>query len=538
MFYYLVSGVQGEEKTHLKLGDVGSYRYLQGRVRRTGTDDRQRFEQLKQAFKIVGLSNRLVAQICQLLAAILHIGNLQFTVDTLNHEGALVVNHDVLLTVAEFLGVSTEALAELFSFKTVLMRKEVCTTFLDPEQAEGVRDELVRTLYSLFFSWLNENINQKLCKNAFGSFIAILDLPGSQNDAGSNGGTNSVDQFCFNFASEKVHNWVLNRIHETPLEEAAKDKLPIASMPYFDNSECLRLLSDPKGGLIQIMDDQARRKRTEQGMLELMGKRFTGHSSFSLGNRDRYGGSSFTVNHYSGPVTYSAENFLERNANETSADILRLLKGTTSVGPVTENEGSNNPFIKSLFSSKSIATQAHPRNDETIVAVQQPVKPMRAPSTRRKKGGKLSAVTEEGVEDDDGEEAVGGGNNEAVAGHELHCVAGQHWAAISTLLQTFEQAQPWFIFALRPNDSQLPSQVETRSIKAQIRSLGLAETAQRLQTGCYEVRMLHSEACERYGEEFEVRGIPAGPPDLDRLRDLKRVLNLGDEAMAIGTNRV
>ena len=532
MFYYLVAGVNGDEKTHLKLGNVNDYRYLQSKIRRPGLDDRQQFEKLKQAFKVVGMSTRLVAQVCQLLATIVHIGNLQFVAGGEDHEGAAVYNYDVLETVAEFLGVSMEALGELFSFKTVLIRKEVCTTLLDSEQAEHVRDELARTLYSLLFSCLNEHINQKLCKDSFGSFIALLDLPGSQNNAGHTTAANSVDQFCFNFANEKLHNWILRRVHQTPFEEAQKENLNIPKVPFFDNTECLRMLADPRGGIIRIVDDHAHRKRSEQSMLETMGKRFTGHSSFSLG-----GHSGFTINHYSGPVTYSAENFLERNANETSADILRLLRGaSTGTQAMTENQGSNNPFIKSLFSNKSIATQSHPRNDETIVAAQQPVRPMRAPSTRRKKGRKLASVTEEG-DDEEEDDQVGGGNDGTVAGKELQCVTGQHAAALDLLLSTFDQAQPWFIFCLRPNDSQIPSQVETRSVKSQIRALGLTELALRMQTA-YEVKMTHKEACERYAEELSARGISEGPAYIDRLQDLKRVLKLSDAQMNMGSNRV
>ena len=519
----------------MKLGEVHDYRYLQCRVRRTGMGDKERFDQLKQAFRAVGLSTRLVAQVCQLLATILHIGNLQFSSDRGLEEGAVVTNFDVMAIVAEFLGVATESLAELFSFKTILVRKEVCTTFLDTEQAEQVRDELARTLYSLLFSWLNEHINQKLCKDSFSSFIALLDLPGVQSNAGPAGGTNSVDQFCFNFANEKVHHWILKRIHDEATEEASRDQITISRVPYFDNVECLKMLGNNRGGLIHIMDDQSRKKKTEASMLEAMSKRHNGHSSFSLGDATRHSGASFTVNHYSGPVTYSADNFLERNANETSADILRLLRGVTSGAPaVNEHEGSNNPFIRSLFSSKAIATQAHPRNDETIVAVQQPVRPMRTPSTRRKRAPRLAALTEE---EEGGDDEVGGGNDAGSAGKELQCVAGQHWDALTALLATFEHAQPWYIFCLRPNESQLPSQVEIRSVKAQIRSLGLTEMALRLQTS-FEVRMSHREACDRYAEDFNIRGIAVGPPDAQRLQDLKRVLQLSDAQMAIGTTRV
>jgi chitin synthase len=40
-----------------------------------------------------------------------------------------------------------------------------------------------------------------------------------------------------------------------------------------------------------------------------------------------------------------------------------------------EVTGSINPFVKGLFFTKAIATQAHPRNENTIVAAQQAVKP-------------------------------------------------------------------------------------------------------------------------------------------------------------------
>ena len=503
-------------------------------------DDAAQFEKLKQAFKVVGLSTRLVAQACQLLAAILHMGNFEFAAGGADQEGATVTSVETLNTVAEFLGVRPGALAEIFSFKTILVRKEVCTTFLDPEQAEQVRDEFARTLYSLLFSWLNEHINQKLCKDSFGSFIALLDLPGPQNNAGPTSGVNSVDEFCFNLANEKVHHWTLHRIHDTPVNDAAKENLSIPRLPFFDNDECLKMLTDSRAGLVRIIDDQAMKKKTEASMLEAMSKRYNGHASFSIGNANRQGAATFTINHYSGSVSYTAESFLERNANETSADILRLLRGS-SMGAHSDpsDQGSDNPFIRSLFNNKSIATQFHPRNDETIVAVQQPARPMRTPSTRRKRGPRLTDVVEEdeNAKDEAADDQVGGGNEATSAGKELQGMVGQHDSAISTLLSTFDQAQPWYVFCLRPNDSQLANQVEIRSMKAQIRSLGLVEIAQRVQT-CYEVRMTHREACERYAEEFAVRGIPEGPAFVDRLQDLKRTLQLSDAQMGLGASRV
>lgn len=49
---------------------------------------------------------------------------------------------------------------------------------------------------------------------------------------------------------------------------------------------------------------------------------------------------------------------------------------------VIKDTGSTiNPFVKGLFSGKAITTQAHPKSKDTIIVVQQSVKPMQALST-------------------------------------------------------------------------------------------------------------------------------------------------------------
>jgi chitin synthase len=63
------------------------------------------------ALKNVGFSKRHIAQTCQLIAAILHLGNLKFTVDRERDiDAAVVRNQYVLALVAEFLGITPSAL--------------------------------------------------------------------------------------------------------------------------------------------------------------------------------------------------------------------------------------------------------------------------------------------------------------------------------------------------------------------------------------------------------------------------------------------
>ena len=86
------------------------------------------------------------------------------------------------------------------------------------------------------------------------------------------------------------------------------------SNTYFDIAECIHLLQNILGGLIQIMDDQTQRqpKKTNRAMVEAFVKRWGNHSPFKTGAADGSGFPSFTVSRCNGAVTYSAEGFLDR----------------------------------------------------------------------------------------------------------------------------------------------------------------------------------------------------------------------------------
>jgi chitin synthase len=566
VFYYLIAGASPEERHHLLLDDHAQYRYLGNRSlfgRRDGSDsteeDELRFHQLQAAFKSVGLSKRNVAQICQLVAAILHLGNIEFVSDKgRNEDAAVVKNVEVLQTVADFLGVRPEALENVFSYRSKMLKKELVTAFLDTEGAATNRDELANTLYSLLFTWITEHLNQKLCKDDFASFIGLLDFPGFQNLAGATSRNNSLDQFCVNYANEKMQNWIQQRVFNGMTADFAQEGLTGLSPPvaFFDNSECLRLIDNQPGGLIHITDDQARRvpKKTEHTMIEAYAKRWGNHGSFKLSGMDRTGFPTFTVSHFTGPVTYSTEAFLEKDADVINPDFVSLLRGNSveekqrnrrtmgvPVPTSTESTGSSNPFVQGLFTSKAVATEVHPHDEDTIVAAQQSVKPMRAPSMRRKgRLARLAAVGEEGEDAEEAEEGaeVGGGNNEApVRG--IRCILGEFKSSMDVLYQALDDTQPWYVFCLNPNDAHLPNQVETRGLRGQIRAFGMAELVKKLKH-VYEVQMTHEEGCERYANELNGYGILHGgsTPAVESMKKLFAAKGMTEDDFAVGKTKV
>jgi hypothetical protein len=129
------------------------------------------------------------------------------------------------------------------------------------------------------------------------------------------------------------------------------------------------------GGFVLIMDGQAqcRPKNTDTTTVDAFVKLWGNRLPFKIGAPVRSGVPTFTISHYNSPVTHAADGFLERNLEVINPDFVSLLPGTDAGG---EDSRLISPFVKSLFSTKALATQMDPRDEETIVSTQQPAKSM------------------------------------------------------------------------------------------------------------------------------------------------------------------
>ncbi|XP_018111097.1 unconventional myosin-IXa isoform X3 [Xenopus laevis] len=359
VFYYLLTGASEEEKAEFHLEHPESYHYLNQRTRKPqrqtwgesygedetdslggeGEDLRHDFERLQLAMEMVGFLPATRRQIVSLLSAILHLGNIQYKRKTYRDESIDISNPETLNIVSELLKVREEMLLDaLITRKTVTVGEKLILPYRLPE-AITVRDSLAKSLYSALFDWIvfriNHallNINSKAIEEGSQTLsIGVLDIFGFEDY-----GTNSFEQFCINYANERLQHYFNQHLFQLEQELYHSEGISWSNINYSDNGGCISLISKKPTGLLQLLDEESNfPQATHQTLLE----KFKRHNE-----RNPYiefpavMEPAFIIQHYAGKVKYGVKDFREKNTDHMRPDIVVLLRS------------SRNAFIRGMIS--------------------------------------------------------------------------------------------------------------------------------------------------------------------------------------------
>lgn len=169
-----------------------------------GVDDAKEFEITKKSLEMVGISKDTQQQIFRLLAALLHLGNIEIGG---RNDAMLSDNDESLQLSTSLLGINTNEFRKWIVRKQIITRSEKIMTNLSPTQAQVVRDSVAKYVYSNLFDWLVSVVNDSLaCRDQpdrVKTFIGVLDIYGFEHFK-----KNSFEQFCINYANEKLQQQV------------------------------------------------------------------------------------------------------------------------------------------------------------------------------------------------------------------------------------------------------------------------------------------------------------------------------------------
>ncbi|XP_008289788.1 unconventional myosin-IXa-like isoform X3 [Stegastes partitus] len=345
VFYYLLAGASEEERKAFHLLQPEEYHYLNQQDCFTveGEDLKHDFERLQLAMEMVGFLPTTRKQIFSLLSAILHLGNIRYKKKTYRDDSIDICNPEVLPIVSELLEVKEEMLLEaLTTRKTVTVGERLIVPYKLAE-AGTVRDSMAKSLYSALFDWIVFRTNHALLNNKDLEdnskilSIGVLDIFGFEDYE-----NNSFEQFCINFANERLQHYFNQHIFKLEQEEYRAEGITWHNIDYIDNSGCLNLISKKPTALFHLLDEECNfPQASNQTLLDKFKRQHEGNSYIEF---PAVMEPAFIIRHYAGKVKYGVKDFREKNTDHMRPDIVALLKS------------SKNAFICGLMGIDPVAT--------------------------------------------------------------------------------------------------------------------------------------------------------------------------------------
>ncbi|GLT41490.1 hypothetical protein SLA2020_155500 [Shorea laevis] len=333
--FYMLCAAPSEDIQRYKVGNPRTFHYLNQSncYELDGVDDSKEYIATRRAMDIVGMSTDEQDAIFRVVAAILHLGNIEFAkgkeIDSSMPKDDKSWFH--LRTAAELLKCDEKLLEDSLCKRVIVTRDETITKWLDPESAATSRDALAKIVYSRLFDWLVDKINSSIGQDPDSKFlIGVLDIYGFESFK-----TNSFEQFCINLTNEKLQQHFNQHVFKMEQEEYTKEEINWSYIDFIDNQDVLDLIEKKPGGIIALLDEACMFPRsTNETFAQKLYQTFKNHKRFSKPKLSR---SDFTICHYAGDVTYQTELFLDKNKDYVVAEHQALLSA------------SKCPFVSSLF---------------------------------------------------------------------------------------------------------------------------------------------------------------------------------------------
>ncbi|OVA04497.1 IQ motif [Macleaya cordata] len=321
--FYLLCAAPPEDIEKYKLGNPKSFHYLNQSscYELAGVNDAHEYLETRRAMDIVGISEQEQDAIFRVVAAILHLGNIDFA------KGKEIDSSEIrdeksrfhLNMTADLLMCDAKSLEDALITRVMVTPEEVITRTLDPASAIVSRDGLAKTIYSRLFDWLVNKINISIGQDPNSkSIIGVLDIYGFESFK-----CNSFEQFCINFTNEKLQQHFNQHVFKMEQEEYTKEEINWSYIEFVDNQDVLDLIEKKPGGIIALLDEACMfPKSTHETFAQKLYQTFKSNKRFMKPKLSR---TDFTISHYAGEVTYQADQFLDKNKDYVVAEHQDLL---------------------------------------------------------------------------------------------------------------------------------------------------------------------------------------------------------------------
>ncbi|XP_027724691.1 unconventional myosin-Vb [Vombatus ursinus] len=448
IFYQLCAAASLPEFKELALTCAEDFFYVsQGRdTSIEGVDDAEDFEKTRQAFTLLGVRESHQISIFKIIASILHLGNVEIQAERDGDSCSISPQDEHLRNFCRLLGVEHSQMQHWLCHRKLVTTSETYIKTMSLQQVVNARNALAKHIYAQMFNWIVEHVNKALHTTLKQhSFIGVLDIYGFETFE-----VNSFEQFCINYANEKLQqqfNWHVFKLEQ---EEYMKEQIPWTLIDFYDNQPCIDLI-EAKLGILDLLDEECKvPKGTDQNWAQ---KLYDGHSSSQHFQKPRMSNTSFIVLHFADKVEYHSDGFLEKNRDTVYEEQINILKA------------SKFPLVAELFQDDkdtAPATSSSGKGASSKISVRSARPPMKAANKEHKK----------------------------TVGHQFR-------TSLNLLMETLNATTPHYVRCIKPNDEKLPFHFDPKRAVQQLRACGVLETI-RISAAGYPSRWTYHDFFNRY----------------------------------------
>lgn len=432
-FYQLLRGESPENlKSKYSLEpSIKNYNYISLSVATIpNVDDSREYGLLNEAFNVMGFEQSEIESIFMALSIILHLGNIEFS--SWKSEQASFSKDSNIELIAKMLGVNSSDLSSNLLRPKVKAGREFVQKLRKAAEVKQTIDAFAKHLYEKVFQFIILRINESLGDYNTDRFIGVLDIAGFEIFE-----ANSFEQLCINYTNEKLQQFFNHHSFILEQSEYLREDIQWEFIDFgLDLQPTIDLIETKQPmGILEILDDQCIMPKAsdETFINKLLELWADGKSKSFKANKVRNG---FVIDHYAGLVDYNVENWIQKNTDPVSENIIQLLPD------------SSNEFIQRLFQNL---------NESSPSGSMSP----------KKKGSKLKTVTQ------------------------------KHKEQLGVLMDQLNSTEPHFVRCILPNHSKRPNKFDKELVLNQLRCNGVLEGIRIARAG-YPNKMTFEEFFGRY----------------------------------------
>uniref|UniRef100_A0A673XPX0 Myosin VA n=1 Tax=Salmo trutta TaxID=8032 RepID=A0A673XPX0_SALTR len=434
IFYQLCASSHLPEFKNLKLGSADVFHCTnQGRNPVIdGVDDAKEMCTTQHAFSLLGINELNQKGLFQVLAAILHLGNVEIK-DRDSDSSIIPPNNRHLMVFCELMGVTYQDMSHWLCHKKLKTAQETYIKPIPRLQASNARDALAKHIYAKVFNWIVDHVNKSLRATVKQhSFIGVLDIYGFETFE-----INSFEQFCINYANEKLQQQFNMHVFKLEQEEYLKEQIPWTLIDFYDNQPCINLI-EAKMGVLDLLDEECKMPKGSDDSSRVT-----------------------SVNHVSKrtlfcnccvQVQYQCDGFLEKNKDTVNEEQINVLKA------------SKLDLLVELFQDEEKVTS--PTGTAPGGRTRLSVKPKEIRSGASSKEHKKT-------------------------------VGCQFRNSLAMLMETLNATTPHYVRCIKPNDLKFPFTFDPKRAVQQLRACGVLETI-RISAAGFPSRWTYQEFFSRY----------------------------------------